>query len=123
METLEQLQVKHRKEQRDLQARITQKKKAATKKTRKVVNTECEELERTLKDKQEQELAILNGDSVPSIDDVPELDRDPIDEEVPPTSSNCLTKDAVNGLADVLQDSSIVSTPKAEDGDGRKRNR
>jgi OTU domain-containing protein 6 len=123
METLEQLQARHRKEQRDLQARITQKKKAATKKTRKGVNTECDELERTLKDKQEQELAVLNGDSVPSIHDVPELDQDPVDENVPTTSSSSSTKDPVNGLADALLESSIASTPKSEDGEGRKRNR
>ena len=123
METLEQLQARHHKEQRDLQARITQKKKAATKKTRKGLNTECDELERTLKDKQQQELAVLSGDSVPSIDDVPELDQDSIDEDVPPTSSNSSMKDPVNGLADALQESSIPSTPKSEDGEGRKRNR
>jgi OTU domain-containing protein 6 len=123
METLDQLQARHRKEQRDLQALVTQKKKAATKKTRKGANAECEELERKLKDKQEQELAVLNGDPVPSIDDVPELDQDPIDEDVPPTSSNSSTKDHVNGLSDALQESFITSTPKSEESEGRKRNR
>ncbi len=123
METLEQLQARHRKEQRDLQARITQKKKAATKKTRKGVITECEELERTLKGKQERELAVLNGDLVPGIDDVPELDPDPVHEEAPRTSSHCSTNDTLNGVADALQESSIISAPKAEDGEGRKRNR
>jgi OTU domain-containing protein 6 len=123
MEALEQLQAKHRKEQRDLQARITQKKKAATKRTRKGVNTECEELERTLKGKQEQELAIINGDSVPGIDDVPELDQDPVDEDVPPTPSTSSTKEPVNGLADALQEASIASDSRPEGGEGRKRNR
>lgn len=58
-ETLEQAQSRHRKEQRDLQSRITQKKKNATKKTRKGVNDECAELERRLKERQEEELRRL----------------------------------------------------------------
>jgi OTU domain-containing protein 6 len=123
METLEQLQARHQKEQRDLQARVTQKKKAATKKTRKGVNTECEELERTLKDRQGQELSIINGGSVPSSDDVPELDQDPIDEDLLPSSSTFSTKDTMNGLADALQGASITPIQKPEDGEGRKRNR
>jgi OTU domain-containing protein 6 len=123
METLEQLQSRHRKEQRDLQSRITQKKKAATKKTRKGVNTECDGLERALKDKQEQELAVFNGDPVPDVDDVPELEQDPVDENTPPTSSNSSTRDPVNGLADTLLASSIATPPKSDDGEGPKRNR
>jgi OTU domain-containing protein 6 len=61
-ETLEALQTRHRKEQRDLVARTTQKKKQASKKTRKGVNDECERLERELKERQEHELAALNGE-------------------------------------------------------------
>ncbi|KAF2119799.1 hypothetical protein BDV96DRAFT_487139 [Lophiotrema nucula] len=60
-ESLEALQARHRKEQRDLVARTTQKKKSATKKTRKGVNDECERLEQELKERQAQELAALNG--------------------------------------------------------------
>ncbi|KAH0558662.1 hypothetical protein GP486_004685 [Trichoglossum hirsutum] len=59
---MEELQATHRKEQRDLQARITQKKKSATKKTRKGINDECDALERQLKEKQERELAELAGE-------------------------------------------------------------
>ncbi|KAI1176597.1 OTU domain-containing protein 6B [Nemania sp. FL0916] len=62
METLDAIQARHRKEQRDLQSRITSKKKNATKKTRKGVNDECATLERELKERQEHELAIANGD-------------------------------------------------------------
>lgn len=47
---------RHRKELRDLQALVTQKKKAATKKTRKNVNAECERLEAELKARQHREL-------------------------------------------------------------------
>ena len=63
-ETLEALQTRHRKEQRDLVSRTTQKKKQASKKTRKSVNEECERLERELKDRQAHELAVLNGEVV-----------------------------------------------------------
>jgi OTU domain-containing protein 6 len=61
---MEELQARHRKEQRDLVARVTQKKKNATKKTRKGVNDECAALEQELKEKQEQELRELNGEAV-----------------------------------------------------------
>ncbi|KAI9769238.1 MAG: hypothetical protein M1840_004367 [Geoglossum simile] len=58
---MEELQVTHRNEQCDLQARITQKKKSATKKTRKGINEECNALERQLMEKQDLELAQLAG--------------------------------------------------------------
>ncbi|KAA6414024.1 MAG: cysteine ase [Lasallia pustulata] len=58
---MEELQKRHRQEQKDLQSRITQKKKSATKKTRKGVNEECEQLERQLRDRQESELSLLSG--------------------------------------------------------------
>ncbi|KAF2133777.1 cysteine proteinase, partial [Dothidotthia symphoricarpi CBS 119687] len=61
-ETLEALQTRHRKEQRDLVSRTTQKKKQASKKTRKGVNDECERLERELKEQQEAEIAAMNGE-------------------------------------------------------------
>ncbi|RYP87454.1 hypothetical protein DL770_004792 [Monosporascus sp. CRB-9-2] len=62
-ETLETIQARHRKEQRDLQSRITNKKKNATKKTRKGVNDECAELERQLRERQERELVVFNGEA------------------------------------------------------------
>src|SRR5579871_2602631 len=58
---MEELLAKHRKEQRELQARMIQKKKSATKKTRKGVNDECEALERELKEQQQAEMVVLNG--------------------------------------------------------------
>ncbi|KAF2458650.1 hypothetical protein BDY21DRAFT_362875 [Lineolata rhizophorae] len=60
---MDELLARHRKEQRDLQSRITQKKKAATKKTRKGVNDECATLERELKERQKREVATLKGDN------------------------------------------------------------
>jgi OTU domain-containing protein 6 len=59
---MEELLARHRKEQRDLQARITQKKKNATKKTRKGINEECERLQQELKEKHQREVAELNGE-------------------------------------------------------------
>jgi OTU domain-containing protein 6 len=58
---MEDLLAKHRKEKRDLQAKTAQKKKAATKKTRKGVNEECDRLETQLRERQAQELAELDG--------------------------------------------------------------
>lgn len=60
-ETLEDVQARHRKEKRELQGRITGKKKNATKKTRKGVNDECAEMERRLAEKQAEEVAALSG--------------------------------------------------------------
>lgn len=61
---MEELLVKHRREQRELQGRITSKKKNATKKTRKGVNAECESLERELHAKQQAEIAALDTSDV-----------------------------------------------------------
>ena len=61
---MEELQVRHRKEQRDLVSRITQKKKQASKKTRKGVNDECDVLEEELNTKQELERATLSSNKV-----------------------------------------------------------
>lgn len=80
-ETFEALQARHRKEQRDLVSRITQKKKSATKKTRKGVNEECERWERELKERQSRELAILNGenpDEEPLFEDDESAPRDAV---------------------------------------------
>ncbi|KAM0714966.1 hypothetical protein Q7P37_009431 [Cladosporium fusiforme] len=66
---MEDLQSTHRKEQRDLQSRITQKKKQASKKTRKGVNEECDRLEAELKQKQADEIAAFNGEPTGNGDD------------------------------------------------------
>ena len=58
---MEELQARHRQEQRDLQNRVTQKKKQASKKTRKGVNDECDRLEAELREKQRAEIEALNG--------------------------------------------------------------
>ena len=65
--TFEEVQARHRRELKDLQGRITSKKKNASKKTRKGVNDECAAMERDLKDKQAAELAALSADGVPEV--------------------------------------------------------
>ncbi|KAG9790882.1 hypothetical protein KCU88_g1090, partial [Aureobasidium melanogenum] len=103
---MEELLARHRKEKRDLQSRITQKKKNATKKTRKGVNDECERLERELAERQEAELAALTGngngndttDGLEASVDALTLDEDPVDgnfetipqeqNETPPNPNN-----------------------------------
>ena len=114
MESFEEIQTRHRKEQKDLQSRITQKKKGATKKTRKAVNSECEELERLLKEKQGQEIAPLNRDAVPDIDDVPELEEPSIGK----TETN-----GVSGITETLEKTTISELAPSEDGQPKKRNR
>ncbi|MCJ1449493.1 MAG: hypothetical protein MMC23_010013 [Stictis urceolatum] len=52
---------KHRAEERELQGRITQKKKNATKRTRKGINDECDALEKHMKERHAAELATLTG--------------------------------------------------------------
>lgn len=121
METIEQLQARHRKEQRDLQSRITQKKKGATKKTRKGVNTECEELERQLKDTQDRELLELNG-APPEPHDEVEMEVE-TKGDAPLSPSKLLGDEPVNGLADDLEKAALSEPAKSEDAEPRKRNR
>ena len=58
---MEELLQKHRTERKDLQNKITSKKKNASKKTRKGVNDECDNLERELKERQQAEIDALEG--------------------------------------------------------------
>jgi len=100
-ETLETLQARHRKEQRDLVSRITQKKKAATKKTRKGVNEECERLEQELKERQAQEIATLNGE---------ETQDDSAPEEGDEGADAGHEAEQLNGVEVGLEDLSIASS-------------
>ena len=117
-ESLEQVQARHRRELKDLQGRITGKKKNATKKTRKGVNDECAEMERQLREKQAAELAALNKESKAEKEDVPDQ---PSAEEQP------------NGLQKVeekVQEKLATATEKLDISNdanpgqpGKKRNR
>ncbi|RDW60456.1 deubiquitinase OTU2 [Aspergillus mulundensis] len=71
---MEDLLSRHRKEQKDLQARITQKKKSATKKTRRGINDECDRLQRELTERHQAEIAELNGETAPPADALEDLD-------------------------------------------------
>lgn len=73
---MEELLATHRTEQRELQARITQKKKSATKKTRKGVNNECDALERQLKERQQAEIAALKGTLNTPSEDISQEDEE-----------------------------------------------
>jgi OTU domain-containing protein 6 len=68
---MEELLSKHRKEQKDLQSRVTQKKKQASKKTRKGVNEECDRLEAELKQRQADEIAAANGEPTQKEEELP----------------------------------------------------
>jgi OTU domain-containing protein 6 len=116
MESLEEIQARHRKEQKDLQSRVTQKKKQATKKTRKGVNTECEELERQLKERQEEERTGLNGESAPDPDDIPDVGES-VEEHTASQSKD------MNGVTEALEKATISEPAASEDGQPRKRNR
>lgn len=91
---MEELLSKHRKEQKDLQARITQKKKAATKKTRKGINDECDRSQQELNEKQQAEVAQLNGEDTAGVDGIQDLSiEDPVDGDREKNSSNDTPKD------------------------------
>jgi len=107
------MQSRHRKEQKDLQSRVTQKKKGATKKTRKGVNTECEELERQLKGRQERERVALQGNTAPE-----ESGESEDDDE----STKSATEE-VNGVTQTLVNTTISEPATSENGQPRKRNR
>ena len=105
-ETLETLQARHRKEQRDLVSRTTQKKKAASKKTRKGVNDECERLEQELKERQANELAILKGEKT---------EEEPLPEDEDEGSEAGHEAGQSNGIEKSVEDLSIASSQGAED--------
>ena len=67
---MEELQKKHRQEQKDLQSRVTQKKRSATKKTRKGISDECAQLERRLKDRHDAEIASLGSHDPLEVEDL-----------------------------------------------------
>jgi OTU domain-containing protein 6 len=115
---MEKLQTTHKKEQRDLQARITQKKKSATKKTRKGINEECDALERQLKEKQDRELAGLAGEV--STDGI---SNDVIEDEPEETDISPIP-DQPNNIQKSLESLSIASSlPSVRSERHRKQNR
>ena len=110
---MEELQARHRREQKDLQAKITQKKKAATKKTKKGVKDECATLEQEIRERQAAELAELNTrnshgqtvgkDSLAEEGQSSAIDRDPEDGLEQSIES---TKTAASGYSEPTQNGS-----------------
>ncbi|KAG9238139.1 putative OTU domain-containing protein 2 [Amylocarpus encephaloides] len=116
MEPLAEMQTRHRREERDLQARVTQKKKSATKKTRKGVNSDCEDLERQLKERQKQERASREGEATAS--GIQGSESDASTHEDTPVQ----TTREKEGIAITLQGTSIAEVA-SENGQPKKRNR
>lgn len=112
---MEELQAKHRKEQKELQGLITSKKKSASKKTRKGVNDECARLEAELKDRQASEIAELNGDEAPTDDTRAD---EPAEADANGVSTDGITNE-ISGL-NVGTDND-ANQPQAQGG--KKRNR
>ncbi|KAI0440651.1 OTU domain-containing protein 6B [Xylaria telfairii] len=140
METLEAIQARHRKEQRDLQSRITSKKKNASKKTRKGVNDECAGLERELGERQEQELAAFRGDRDTAGEEEGAEPHSVGQNTTQQSTENTVTD--TDGITDRLKDATISSDlptdpllqtrssgpatqiqPEAQGQGGKKRNR
>ena len=101
---MEDLQSKHRQEQKDLHSRIMQKKKSATKKTRRGVNDECAELERELKEKHDAEIGVLKSHDQPEVvvnsETVPANgDDEPATIEKPMNAMSVSSTPATNGHA------------------------
>ncbi|KAL2190766.1 cysteine proteinase [Thermothelomyces heterothallicus CBS 203.75] len=115
-ETLEQIQERHRKEQRDLQSRITNKKKNATKKTRKFVNEECDRLERELKERQEEELRKFRGeaDGPGDLLDGNDDDEQSQEHQTQPPSPPIVTADDLSNKLESTTLTSLQETPQSQ---------
>ncbi|CAK7197583.1 OTU protein [Sporothrix eucalyptigena] len=128
MESIEEIQARHRRELRDLQGRITNKKKNATKKTRKGVNDECAALEQATRERHQAELQAASGganndekedgDNVSDTDDQPSRDGENGDAQ----------KDGADAVAAKLADASIgdgnaAQPPQQQQQQPKKRNR
>lgn len=86
METEEQVIARHRKENKELISKITSMKKQATKSTKKEVSKQCEQLEKELKARHEQELkdAQSAGAGVGAADNVEGGEQDEDEDEFSP---------------------------------------
>lgn len=117
---MEELQARHRKEQKEFVGKITSKKKNATKKTRKGVNDECDRLERELKEKQQAEIAAL----APSIPDDKPSKPGNDDDEVDLNGLAITGNDATRAIPDAPAESDAVSqdgSQSAQQNTGAKK--
>ena len=116
---MEEVQKRHRGEQRELQGRITQKKKNATKKTRKNVNDECAELERAMKERQQIEIDALAGEAPERpVKPLEDEDRTSVLSNAPLSSEAC----GQGTLQQHFQDLNVTSGSEAT-SHPRKQNR
>lgn len=122
-ETLEQMQARHRKELKDLQGRITSKKKNATKKTRKGVNNECAEMERTLREKQAEEVAALEGKDEVAGEEEGETAADSKDEELEKAIEEKLQISSTSTVPNGSANNGDGNNGGGASGAGKKRNR
>ncbi|EAW10779.1 deubiquitinase OTU2 [Aspergillus clavatus NRRL 1] len=114
---MEELLARHRKEQKDLQGRITQKKKSATKKTRRGINEECDRLQHELSERHQAEIAELNGEPRQPVDGFEDLSLRASDAE----DENTTKSNAVNGTDDTDRPSDSTasnSNPASETASG-----
>jgi OTU domain-containing protein 6 len=112
---MEELLARHRKQQKDLQGKITQKKKTASKKTRKGVNDECESLECDLKEKQQAEIKALDPFTQVNRVEHLDLDGDNEAETVPVTKEPSVKRVNFDGTAkDVADDASPAIQQKSK---------
>ncbi|KAG8158443.1 hypothetical protein KVR01_011565 [Diaporthe batatas] len=128
-ETVEQMQARHRKEAKDLQGRVTSKKKNATKKTRKGVNDECAEMERQMRERQAGELAGLMAGDGDTQEEKEEEEEETQEQELDGDEQDMAARMqalGVNGLAAKPPQQPASSRPPDGDGSGtggKKRNR
>lgn len=125
---MEELQANHRKQLKELQSKITQKKKQATKKTRKGVNDECDNLERELKEQQAAEVQALTNPAHTNAEETSDLVDDVQDLSINGREDENKAVNNGNGAATTSQQS--TSEPKEETassqdstGPGKKPNR
>jgi len=111
---MDELRKKHRLEQKDLQSRIAQKKRSATKKTRKGVNDECAELERELQERQEVESNACGSTESTSV---------PFEEEPSANVVEDKQSKTTDGIIDPLKTLSISTPAPTTNGHAKKPNR
>lgn len=124
---MDELLTRHRKELRDLQSRITQKKKQATKKNRKTINSECDALEAETKARQAAEIAALeSGEPIPgsgdgdTAEEKEEQEEDGENRYIPPPSPSPEPEERTE--VSEMKSKEPAQEP-AQQAPGKKRNR
>ena len=102
MESLKEMQARHQKEQGELEGRISNKQKNATKRNRSGIKNECAQLEIQLRERQQKEISSLIGDT-------PEEDHNGVEPEQ--------SKLEAMSISEQLEEAPPVQQPK------KKRNR